>query len=291
MPVSCDEIDLDVFGDDVFGDGEEEIEKTAAAAMAKDEPPVNFTASAICDIETGPGPWEEIERFYTPLPKLGEFDPKTVKLGRMKDQAKIDAKIEEAREKHRAAIEDYEEAEAKNKAAFLAEAAKKAFTCEVLAIGYLTPGNPPLYTITGDGKSEPQTLADFWRAYKSIHDQNAQMVGFNFLGFDLPVLIQRSWHHGIAIPEDVEACVLAHDRRSWPKTFVDLMPIFTCKVYGKGQFASLDDIAKFFGLPGKNGSGAEFAGLWATDRKKACEYLRNDLLMTYEVARKVRVFP
>ena len=47
---------------------------------------------------------------------------------------------------------------------------------------------------------------------------------------------------------------------------------------------SLDVIAKHLGIGEKNGSGADFARLWQSDRAKAVEYLRNDLQLTVKVA-------
>ena len=47
---------------------------------------------------------------------------------------------------------------------------------------------------------------------------------------------------------------------------------------------SLDSIAKHLGVGTKNGSGAEFAALWQSDRAKATEYLRNDLQLTARIA-------
>lgn len=290
MSIDFDDADLFEGMEDLFGEAEAEegdsspAEEPAAIELA------NHTASAIFDIETGPGPWEEIERFYEPLEKPGEFDPQKVKLGNASKPETVQKKIDEARKKHEAAIGDYEEAAAKHKEEFLANAAISPFTLQVLAIGYLTPGSPPKYTIVGDQKSEAQTLADFWRAYGTIRDANAQLIGLNIFRFDVPVLIQRTLYHGLPLPTDIEAFLTDPRQRSLPRLFVDLGPIFACKVYGK-DYLSMDKLCRFFGLPGKNGNGAEFAGLWEKDRKKACEYLRNDLLMTYEIARKLRVLP
>ena len=47
---------------------------------------------------------------------------------------------------------------------------------------------------------------------------------------------------------------------------------------------SLDTIAKHLGVGAKNGSGADFAALWQSDRAKAADYLRNDLQLTARIA-------
>ena len=52
---------------------------------------------------------------------------------------------------------------------------------------------------------------------------------------------------------------------------------------------SLDTIAKHLGVGAKNGSGADFAALWQSDRAKAADYLRNDLQLTAQVAEALGV--
>jgi hypothetical protein len=56
----------------------------------------------------------------------------------------------------------------------------------------------------------------------------------------------------------------------------------------KGRI-SLDTLSKFLGVGEKNGKGAEFAGLWATDRQKAMKYLMNDLELTARVGKVMGV--
>jgi hypothetical protein len=52
---------------------------------------------------------------------------------------------------------------------------------------------------------------------------------------------------------------------------------------------SLDHVAKSLGCGSKNGNGAEFAALYVSDEQAALEYLRNDLTITGNVARKLGV--
>ena len=56
----------------------------------------------VFDIETGPLPEDRLREIMPPcdlLPHPGEFIPGNVKLGQMKDQTKIDAKIADAKAK------------------------------------------------------------------------------------------------------------------------------------------------------------------------------------------------
>jgi hypothetical protein len=57
----------------------------------------------VFDIETGPLPSDEIRANsapFVPAPPPGDFDPSAVKLGNLKDEAKIAAKINDAREEY-----------------------------------------------------------------------------------------------------------------------------------------------------------------------------------------------
>ena len=60
--------------------------------------------TVVFDIETGPGDAGLLEKLFAPpadLPEVGEFDESAVKVGNLKDPAKIAAKIWDEQEKHR----------------------------------------------------------------------------------------------------------------------------------------------------------------------------------------------
>jgi hypothetical protein len=205
----------------------------------------------VFDIETGP---TDNAADY--------FDESKVKLGNLKDPEKIKAKVEEARQE------------------FLDKAALSAVTGQVLAIGYRRGDS----VLIRDGR-EWQLLNAFWKLFKDLPKHGIRhMIGHNIFAFDLPFLIQRSWRWAIPIP----AGVIEKDRY-WSRVFVDTMARFGCGVYGAK--VSLDNLARFFGIEGKPDgvTGADFAKLWETDRKTAEEYLRNDLNMTWEVAKRLGV--
>ena len=50
---------------------------------------------------------------------------------------------------------------------------------------------------------------------------------------------------------------------------------------------SLDNIARALGVGKKNGSGADFAATYATDKPKAIAYLKNDIALTRGVCQKM----
>jgi uncharacterized protein YprB with RNaseH-like and TPR domain len=102
------------------------------------------------------------------------------------------------------------------------------------------------------------------------------MVGFNCWAFDLPFLIRRSWKHRIPVPLGIRR------GRYWSDQMVDLRDAW--QLGDRQARGSLESIARHLGVGAKNGSGAEFAKLWRSDRAKAVEYLRNDLELTACIA-------
>lgn len=207
----------------------------------------------VFDIETGPLPAMELSRMRP------EFDPASVKVGNLKDEAKIAAKVETAREEH--------------ETKFFDKAALSALTGQVIVIGYKQAGGQAVI----EELDEPQVLGTFWNRYQWCIDNRVSLVGWNILQFDLPFIVRRSWFHGITVPESIQ-----QKGRYWNSIFVDLMQRWSLGAYG--QYEKLHNAAKYFGHDGKNGDGAEFAKLWNDNRQQAIAYLENDLEMTELVA-------
>ena len=247
----------------------------------------------IFDIETGPLPADQLEAAIEPMlesepfPEMVPFDPKSVKLGQMKDQAKIDAKIESDKQKHVAKYKadktNHEEALAEKRAKLINKAALSPETGRVLAIGFKHDnGNGDPHTIDGDGLDESALLAKFWIRYSIItKTRKDRLVGWNCKRFDMPFLILRSWILGVAVPQG-----LIEKERYISGIMVDLMDLWKI---GNGGFASLDSAARALGVGRKTGSGADFARLWSEDRPAAIAYLKNDLDMTADVAFRMGV--
>lgn len=242
----------------------------------------------IFDIETGPLPWEQLEAWMPDLDEsefqVGEFDSSSVKLGNLKDQAKIDAKIDEARKKHEqdaaTVAERIAAAREKQQQELVEGAALNAVTGRVLAIGVLAAESGNFVVIEGE---EHTILDTFWRKVEDCKKNGRKLVGHNIAGFDIPFLIQRSWLNGIDVPQGL------YERGKWlnDRLFVDTMSTWTCGQYGKG--ISLDSLGRAFAVGGKpeDVSGKDFARLWLgspEERQKATEYLINDLKLTAAVA-------
>lgn len=147
----------------------------------------------------------------------------------------------------------------------------------VITIGFYEPAKSR-YLICYDS-DEAAMLRQFWGVFQSVQGAGAKLIGFNIFGFDLPFLIRRSWHHGVAVPKAVNGV------RYWPDTFVDLMIAWRCGSYK--DFISLDNLAKFLNVGAKNGSGEMFYQLWETDREAAVEYLKNDVDLAAKCAAKM----
>jgi len=204
------------------------------------------------DIETGPRPKAEL------LADLPPFDPECVKIGNIKDPAKISDKIAEAKLRHES---DYVD-----------KAALDALTGQVVAIGYKGEESSVQFLL-GD---EAQMLADFWRATSDSRGVPHRVIGFNSSKFDLPFLIRRSWKHRIKIPRQIRS------GRYWSDYMVDLRDIWSLGEYQcRG---SLDAVARHLGVGAKNGEGANFAQLLQVDKERALDYLRNDVELVERIA-------
>lgn len=240
----------------------------------------------VFDIETGPLPRDEVLARSDPFPPfvpMGEFDPAAVKLGNLKDAAKIKEKIEAKRQEWEKAAAGAADKYAEEKAAYeeklVQNAALSATTAEILAIGYQTADGPMV-----DDSPEREQLVRFWQVAIEAKSAGETLVGFFSNGFDLPFIVRRSWFHDVTVPPWI-----LDKGRFWHPVFVDLAAIWKL---GTGDRISLDAASKFFGGPGKNGEGAEFARLWRgteEERAKAVEYLVNDLAETLRVAQRMGV--
>jgi hypothetical protein len=250
----------------------------------------------IFDIETGPLPDEELKRvFEVDLGKVKdrdlidqEFDPATVRLGGRTNPEKVAEWIESRRvafESRRMKARNAIETACNDQwAAFKGQAALSAITGQVLVIGVgaASGGEPGLVDGCGD---ERAILCRFWEAFGRAIDHGTRLIGFNIFGFDLPLLIHRSWWHGVAVPEGV-----LRENRYWSPVFVDLMQVWGCGVYGSR--IKLDKLARFFGLPTKTGSGADFARLWfgtPEEHQQAIDYAKRDIEVTRAVAARMGV--
>lgn len=255
---------------------------------------------ATFDIETGPLPDDVLLRLcpeFVPPAHPGEFDQSTVKLGNLKDQAKINDKISQARMAHLQAVEQYDAnviaASIEHFAKFREKAALDATTGYVVAIGLATATNVSILSgslvdeLDELEEQEAWTLRTFWGLITELMKSQTPIVGFNIKHFDLPFLVRRSWILGVPVPSGVRV------GRYWSELFIDLMEVWQ---QGERGYISLDALAAAFGLDGKvkeiDGveiSGATFHELWKTNREVAVRYLEQDMLLPALLAKKMGV--
>lgn len=267
----------------------------------------------VFDIETGPLPEKYLREIIPPFEREahpGEFDPKSVKTGNMKDSAKIAEKIEAAREKHLQSVADYEADQVAKEANYwrdiIGKAALDPMCGQVLTIGILNtdlenplPGASQGHSGDDNGDfeqvllfvdgqnyhSESDVIEAFWQLILQRAANGATIVGHNIQEFDLPFLMNRSWINGIDVPTG-----LLKNNRYWNESFIDTREVW--RAGRKNQFgnsSSLDAIGRVFGFGGKldGVNGGDFHKLWfgsAEDRAKAIEYLSRDLVLSLRVA-------
>lgn len=69
--------------------------------------------------------------------------------------------------------------------------------CRVVAIGW-TPPTEPWVDLATDEDDERRLISSFWAVYGNHYP--CTLIGFNSLGFDLPVLLRRSQYLGVPYP-------------------------------------------------------------------------------------------
>lgn len=200
------------------------------------------------DIETGPAAPDVLAKL------MPAFEPDQ----RLSDPAKVQASID------------------KKKQEWVEKAALHAETAVVLAIGLIRE-NDELVVLADD---EATILKGWWKIVESA-DPRTLFVGHNIYNFDLPLLIRRSYVHGIKVPSRAMP-----SPRYFPAMWKDTMAAW---MLGTQDRISLDNLAKCLGVGSKSGSGKDFAALYKADPAAALQYLRNDLELTRACASRMGI--
>jgi len=237
------------------------------------------------DIETQPLPDARLKEVCPPFDaakfQLGEFDPKSVKIGNMRDPEKIKEKIDKMEEEHQAKLaslsEDLDKAQQDHFAAFKEKATLSAAYSSVLAIGIFEPPKDEFTCLSRSDQVEASLLLEFWSTAAECIRNSQWIIGVNIYDFDLPYLIRRSWINKVEIP----VVIVSGLHTKWPKwhdRFVDLRRWWLA---GSGQNtkSSFAVMANAFGTAGKpeGCEGKTFWQTWASDRQAALEYLEQDV--------------
>lgn len=198
----------------------------------------------------------DIETGPLPANEIDGFMPEFDAPGNYKDEAKIAAYI------------------ADKQAEWRGKAALSALTGQVLCVGILySDGQQDLL----HDIDEATTLRLFWATWLdyTIADH---WIGFNIFEFDLPFLVRRSIIKNVTVPDTVRKHRFFHDR------FIDLMDRWKMNT---GERVSLNNLCRACGMGEKAGNGADFAGLWISDRSKAMDYVTQDLTLTASLAKRM----
>ena len=187
--------------------------------------------------------------------ETAEFDESTVKTGNLKDEKKIAAKIEEARE------------------AFKTTAALHWPTARITCIGLAWEND------SFDAYSSPnehEILEYFWT---NIKDE--RICTWNGYEFDIQIIIIRSIINGVAVPRKIRG-------RKYPAItddHVDMMQMLTdC-----GKYVSLNTAAKTLLGKEKSGSGKDAIEYWNNgDIEKLKDYCMDDVKITMEIWKKIK---
>ena len=255
----------------------------------------------VFDIETAPEPDDVLEGLFAFDESAvknyrlltTDFEPGDVKVGNMKDPAKIEAKIEAARLKFTmdksAVAEQIETARSEAWQTFRDRAALSPLTGRVLAVGWWNPDTPDSYAAyILEGKesvSEKEVIEHFLSLADAMLSDGGSLVGHNIIGFDLPFLLRRGLKYGIRPPKTITNALSQYR----PANLIDTMREWQFGNRAEG-FVKLDQLAAFFGTRRKNGDGADFHKKFfgtPEERQEALEYLNNDVSMTTEVAEKM----
>lgn len=147
---------------------------------------------------------------------------------------------------------------------------------QIRAIGIAQDYNAPMTRLVHNIEEEKETLKWFWdNAYEYF-----RFCGYNIRGFDLPIIIRRSWI----------LCVIPSKNFNLgrgSKEIVDLMQLFYHEGYAPGsqKYRSFKNVCKMYGinnfLPDIDGSMVSSM----TD-EELIAYNTNDIRMTQELAKK-----
>ena len=200
----------------------------------------------VFDIETAPLADAEA---YLPTPRAR---------ANLRDPAKIEADL------------------ADKAAAALEKAALDPDLCRIVAAGWECDGMAES-EVCQNAAQERRMLEWFWR-----RSQGTTLVGFNCLGFDLPVLLRRSLYLGVRAPH------LSLNKYR-PGRVVDLMQLLAYQ--GTLAYRSLAFYCTRFGITVEDAvTGADVGALVAAGEwRKVHDHVRADVAKTAELAGRVGV--
>lgn len=207
-------------------------------------------------------PWMVFDIETCPMPSCGEYLTDAIEApSNYKDPAKIAAYIEEKRAKQ------------------IADAGLDLDLCEIVAIGWALP-DAEVYAQTRETTSEADMLSGFWRFVQAVQRDSGNLVGFNCLSFDLPILLRRSLYLGIPTPK-------VHLDKYRHEGVIDVASVLTFD--GRMTWRSLSFYAKRFGIPHDDSVKGEQIAQLVADGKWAdvAAHVRSDVATTAALAQRI----
>lgn len=149
--------------------------------------------------------------------------------------------------------------------------------CRIAALGWAIDDGPVHSLVIGEVISEAYIIEHFWR----LATAGQVLVGFNCLGFDLPVLFIRSMLLDVEPSRRIDTSPFKSD-------VCDLM----ARRWPKGGAKGLKPTAKALGItiPTEDVDGSKVYELLQTDPVKVANYVASDIVITRELHRKYEGF-
>lgn len=204
-------------------------------------------------------PWLALDIETCPMPDCAQYLPDDIQApANYKDADKIAKFIEEQRAKQ------------------IARAGLDLDLCEVVAIGIEYPLDRG-YVETREIATEAEMLRNVWTSVRHVQEDGGDLVGYNCIAFDLPILLRRSLYLGIPTPK-LNIDKYRHEG------VIDVMLELTFN--GRMPYRSLGFYCRRFGIPHDDTvDGSQIAGLAAAGDWAAIEgHVRADVTATAALA-------
>ncbi len=199
------------------------------------------------------------------LPENFGFDPDTVKVGNMKDPAKIQVKLDEAKEKH-------------SKTMSLDPAMCQL--CTFCGITYDTETHKIINEVTlqvveADKHDDLELVSTGWNTILMAHQERMPIISFNGIQFDLPVMLFR------AIAQDVPVSPITYKyltQKYNNKHHYDVMQILAG--WDRQKWHKQDFYLNIFKLGSKDGFDGSmvYPTYQSGEYETIKQYCRNDVL-------------
>lgn len=154
--------------------------------------------------------------------------------------------------------------------------------CRIVSLGWAVGNEVPECLVVGQPKADGSGMnseQDLLRKFWELAGRGGPVIGFNLLGFDLPVIFIRSILLDIAASKKF-------DMKPWGTDVVDLM----LARFPKSQAKPLKTLCTLMGIevPADGVEGSQVAEMFAKDPAKLAEYNRSDIVVTRQLHRKYK---